>query len=272
MAEHKPSAFPDLPATTAALIRELALHKQVRDTEQAFVLEGAKPILELLRVKSPSVLAVVVTSTYLDTGNHALQHALAQQGRLVSVCRESVFAKMSDLTTAQGILAVIRKPSWDQEAVFKRPQVLGLYGEGLQDPTNVGTIIRTAAAFGLDALWLSVESADPFNPKIVRATAGTLLKLPIFSVKDTLVFANYGCSILASDSSSKRTRRLDEISTIPAKSVIALGNESRGLSQPTLEQAAVRFHIPISKEVESLNVAASAAIAAFHFSRLPKQG
>jgi TrmH family RNA methyltransferase len=271
MAEHKRSSFPELPAAKAALIRELALHKQVRDTEQAFVLEGAKPILELLRMKSPAVLAVVVTTTYLDTSNHALQHALAQQGAKVLVCRESTFAKMSDLTTAQGILAVLRKPAWHEDDIFTKPQVLGIYGESLQDPTNVGTIIRTASAFGLDALWLSTESADPFNPKIVRATAGTLLKLPVLSTNDASRFTKHACSILAADASGKRTRRLDEIATIPAKSVIALGNESRGLSQPTLEQAALRFHIPISQEVESLNVAVSAAIAAYHFSRLPRE-
>jgi TrmH family RNA methyltransferase len=271
MAEPHRASFPDLPAAKAALIRELALHKQVRDTEQAFVMEGAKPILELLRIKSPAVLAVVVTSTYLETGNHALHRALEQQGKQVFVCRESVFTKMSDLTTAQGILAVIRKPSWDQDGIFARPQVLGIYGESLQDPTNVGTIVRTAAAFGLDGLWLSADSADVFNPKIVRATAGTLLRLPILFIPDASRLTTHGLSILATDASGKRTRRLDEIRTIPAKSVIALGNESRGLSQATLEQAALRFHIPISKDVESLNVAASAAIAAFYFSRLPRE-
>ena len=263
--------FPELPAARAALIRELALHKQVRDTEQAFVLEGAKPIQELLRIKSPSVLAVVVTSTYLYTSNHALQQSLVQQGDKVFVCRESTFARMSDLTTAQGILAVLRKPVWDEDDIFKRPQVLGMYGESLQDPTNVGAIVRTAAAFGLDALWFSADSADVFNPKIVRATAGTLLKLPIFSVPDASRFARHACAVLAADASGKRTRRLDDIETIPAKSVIALGNESRGLSQPVLEQAALRFYIPISKDVESLNVAASAAIAAYYFSRVPRE-
>jgi TrmH family RNA methyltransferase len=272
MAEPRRAAFPDLPAAKAALIRELALHKQVRDTEQAFVMEGAKPILELFRTKSPAVLAVVVTSSYLETGNHTLHHALEQQGRQVFVCRESVFTKMSDLTTAQGILAVIRKPSWDQDGIFARPQVLGIYGESLQDPTNIGTIVRTAAAFGLDGFWLSTDSADAFNPKIVRATAGTLLKLPIFSIPDASRFTHYACSLLAADASGKRTRRLDEITTIPAKSMIALGNESRGLSQATLEQATLRFHIPISKDVESLNVAASTAIAAFWFGRAGREG
>src|SRR6185295_13561109 len=108
-------------------------------------------------------------------------------------------------------------------------------------------------------------------PKIVRATAGTLLKLPVFSVKDAGELARSHCAILAADSSGKHARRMDEITGIPAKAVIALGNESRGLSSDILRAAAIRFHIPISSDAESLNVAASAAIAAFYFSRLPRE-
>lgn len=272
MADPRHHAFPDLPAAQAALIRELARHKKVRDTEQAFVMEGEKPIHELLRAKSPAILAIVASSTYLETGDEFLHNALEQRRGSVFVCRDSIFQKMSDLTTAQGILAVVKKPAWNQDEIFARPQVLGLYGESLQDPTNVGTIVRTAAAFGLDGLWLSADSADVFNPKIVRATAGTLLKLPVLTVSDPSRFTQSGCAILAADTSGRRSRRIEEIAAVPAKAMIAFGNESRGLSQATLEQAAVRFHIPISGDVESLNVAASAAIAAFWFSRLPKEG
>lgn len=272
MADLRHHTFPDLPAAKAALIRELVLHKTVRDTEQAFVMEGEKPIHELLRAKSPAILAIVASSTYFETGDEFLHNALEQRRGSVFVCRDSVFQKMSDLTTAQGILAVVKKPVWNQDDIFARPQILGLYGERLQDPTNVGAIVRTAAAFGLDGLWLSADSADVFNPKIVRATAGTLLKLPVLTISDASRFTKYGCAILAADPSGKRSRRIDAIAAVPARTMIAFGNESRGLSSSTLEQAAVRFHIPISKEVESLNVAASAAIAAFYFSRLPKQG
>lgn len=81
-----------------------------------------------------------------------------------------------------------------------------------------------------------------------------------------------GCAILAADSSPRRSRRIEELAAVPAKAMIALGNESRELSRTTLGQAAVRFHIPIRTDVESLNVAASTAIAAFWFGRLPKEG
>ncbi|MGH7261120.1 MAG: TrmH family RNA methyltransferase [Nitrospiraceae bacterium] len=262
------SSFAELTAAQSSRIKRLLREKQTRDAERVFVMEGAKPIRELLRIKSPAIEAVVVTQPYLDTCEPAVRRSLDSQP--VYLCRNTLFEKLSDTTTSQGILAVIRKPAWDQTVIFKRPQVLGIYGECLQDPTNVGAIIRTAAAFGLDGLWLSADSADVFNPKIVRATAGTLLKLPVFIVKDAGELAEPHCTILAADSSGKHARRMDEIASIPARALIALGNESRGLSNATLRAAAIRFHIPISSDAESLNVAASAAIAAFYFSRVPR--
>jgi TrmH family RNA methyltransferase len=262
------TSFPDLTAAQSSQIKRLLRERQARDAEGLFVMEGAKPIRELLRIKSPAIESIVVTQAWLDACEPAERRLLGSQS--VHLCRSTLFEKLSDAITSQGILAVLKKPAWDQAAIMKRPQMLGIYGENLQDPTNVGTIVRTATAFGLDGLWLSADSADVFNPKIVRATAGTLLKLPIFSVAGSSVFTTHGCAILAADASGKRTKQLDEIETTPAKSVIALGNESRGLSQTTLGHAAVRFHIPISKDVESLNVAASAAIAAYHFSKLSR--
>lgn len=264
------SSFAELTAAQSSRIKRLLREKQIRDAEHVFVMEGAKPIRELLRIKSPAIESVVVTQPYLDTCEPAMRRSLDSQP--VYLCRNTLFEKLSDATTSQGILAVIKKPTWDQAAIFKRPQVLGIYGECLQDPTNVGAIVRTAAALGLDGLWLSADSADIFNPKIVRATAGTLLKLPVFIVKDAGELAKSHCAILAADSSGKHARRMDEITGIPAKALIALGNESRGLSNTTLRAAAIRFHIPISQDAESLNVAASAAIAAFYFSRVAKEG
>jgi TrmH family RNA methyltransferase len=262
------SSFAELTAAQSSRIKRLLKEKQARDADHAFVMEGSKPIRELLRVKSPAFEAVVVTQPYLDTCEPAVRRSLDSQP--VYLCRNTLFEKLSDATTSQGILAVLKKPVWDQTAMFKRPQVLGIYGECLQDPTNVGAIVRTAAALGLDGFWLSADSADVFNPKIVRATAGTLLKLPVFFIKDVGEFSRAHCTILAADSSGKHAKRMDEITGIPSKTIIAVGNESRGLSSDTLRAAAIRFHIPISSDAESLNVAASAAIAAFYFSRVPR--
>ncbi|MEK6619208.1 MAG: RNA methyltransferase [Nitrospirota bacterium] len=264
--------FPNLPSTKAALIRDLLRQKKTRDAERAFVLEGAKPILELLRANFPSLLAVVATPTYLEKSDPALQRALEQGSTPVYTCREMVFEKLSDVSTSPGILAVLKQPEWDQETIFKRPRLFGIYGEGLQDPANVGAIIRTAVAFGVDGLWLSSESADVFNPKVVRASAGAVMNLPVFTMENAAGFRKQGCALLAADPSGKHSRPVHEIDTIPARSIIALGNESRGLSEATLKQATLRFHIPTSWTMESLNVAASAAIAVFHFSALPREG
>ncbi|MGH7205343.1 MAG: TrmH family RNA methyltransferase [Nitrospiraceae bacterium] len=264
--------LPNLSSAKAALIRDLLRHKRTREVERAFVLEGAKPILELLRSKSPALLAVVATSTFLEKNRQAFGHALDQTRAAVYTCRDTTFEKLSDVSTSQGILAIVRQPEWDQEAILRRPRVFGIYGECLQDPANVGGIIRTALAFQADALWLSLDSADVFNPKVVRATAGALLMLPVFPLTDLGLFARHHCALVAAEPPRKGGRRIRAITSLPSRTILALGNESRGLSEATLKQAAFRFHIPVNPAINSLNVAASAAIALFYFSGLSDSG
>lgn len=261
------NAFLPVPLSTtkAAFIRDLIRDKKTRDVEHAFVVEGTKPVIELLRTCDPALQSVVVTPTWLDKSSAEERRMLEQSPVSVYLCRESVFEKLSSLTTAPGVLAVVRQPEWDQTQVLTRPHIFGLYGESLQDPANVGAIIRTALAFGLDALWLSPDSADVFNPKVVRATAGALLKLPVFVAPDPSVFDRYRCAMLAAVLPGTDSRAIHDLTHIPPRAVIALGNESRGLSSATIRQAAMRFHIPVGSAVDSLNVAATAAIAVFYF-------
>lgn len=267
-------SFPELPARQAALIRDLLGDKKAREAQRAFVLEGRKPILELLRINASSLLEVIVTRKGLEQADVRVSQALEQAKVPVHLCREQTFEHLSAVMTAQGILAVIRKTDWDEEAIFRRPLILGLVGESLQDPTNVGAIVRTALAFGLDGVWLTADSADVYNPKVVRATAGAIMKLPIFvgTSGETLAarFHQEHCALLASDPSRKRTVSIREIQTIPSRAMLAFGNESRGLSKTILDRANMTFHIPVHG-VESLNVAASAAIALYHFSALPRE-
>lgn len=264
-----------LPSAKARLIRSLVRHKKTRDTERAFILEGAKPIQELLETNASAVSTVVVTETWLKKHDRQLPQGLERAGTHVYACRESIFEQLSDVSTPAGMLAVVRQPAWNQETIFQRPRLFGLYGECLQDPANVGTIIRTAAGFGLDALWLSSDSADVFSPKVVRATAGSLLALPVFYGTDLTPFTQHGCALLATEppghGDREDSRAIREIQHIPPRSILALGNESRGLAETTLRQALIRFHIPVSRAIESLNVAASAAIAMFYLAGLPRE-
>ncbi|MDE3226493.1 MAG: RNA methyltransferase, partial [Nitrospirota bacterium] len=123
----------------------------------------------------------------------------------------------------------------------------------------------------LDALWLSADSADVFNPKVVRATAGGILKLPVLYIKDVAELTGQGCALLASVPAGKASRPITDLTNLPERAVLVFGNESRGLSDATLQRATVRFHIPVSQAIESLNVAASVAIAAFYFRMLSQR-
>ncbi|MGQ0810185.1 MAG: TrmH family RNA methyltransferase, partial [Nitrospiraceae bacterium] len=227
--------------------------------------EGTKSVQEILQTHETTPLAVVVTPTFLDKASPSLRQLLRASLCPAYVYRESLFEKLSDLQTAQGILTVVPQPTWDQEGVFQQPRLFGIFGERLQDPTNVGGIIRTAAALGVQALWLTPDSADIYNPKIVRATAGAILKLPVFQAEDPSQFVRRGCALLASEVVAQGAVPIQDIQELPRRAILAVGNESRGLSDATRKYATIHFHIPLRRGVESLNAAASTAIAAFYF-------
>ncbi|TKB95126.1 MAG: RNA methyltransferase [Nitrospira sp.] len=251
-------------------IRDLLLDRHVRTRERAFVVEGAHAVRDLLTRHPEQILTIVTASGYLEKEkrNDRLLRLTASTQQYF--CPDLQFSKLSDLDTPQGILAVVRQPTWDEGEVLGQPSVLGIFGEQLQDPANVGAIIRTAAALNVSALWLTPESADVFHPKVVRATSGVLLVLPIFAAKDVSGLIRQGCQIFAAETAGKEVGSIDDIHQAPRKLVLAFGNESCGLSVQTIGQATSRFTIPLNRGVESLNVAASVAIATFFFSRLSK--
>ena len=182
-----------------------------------------------------------------------------------------MFSVFSDLESPQGILAVVKQPRWNQEMPFGQSRLFGLYGEQLQDPANVGAIIRTAAALNIDALWLTPESADIYHPKVVRASAGAVLSLPIFIVEDVASLTRKGVVLFAAEAAEGQAVSMETIRTVPKRMVVGVGNESRGLSVHTLKQAVCRFTIPLGRHIESLNVAATTAIALHYLRRIDSE-
>ena len=255
----------------AARIRNLIRDKRARQKDGVFIVEGAKPVRDLLKTHSIEIQMLVMTSGFLRRESE--QDRLVRESAGVSSygCLDRNFAALSELEAPQGVLAVVRKPRWNEQEVLEKPTLLGLYGEGLQDPTNVGTIIRTAAALNADALWLTPESADVYNPKVVRATSGAILNFPIFALQNVSELVRQGCALFTAEAGGRGTCTMDTIRTVPRKLIIALGNESRGFSSATTRQAACRFTIPLSRQVESLNVAATAAITLYYLRKLPKK-
>ena len=254
-------------------IRDVIKSKGTRDRDRVFALEGAKPILELLDSAPATLVYIVVTQRFLEQQSAQARHRLLNSGCTVHCCPEHRFTQLSDVETPSGILAIVHHPTWNQTVLLDQSKLFGIYCDQLQDPTNIGTIIRTAAGLHVAGLWLSPNSADVFNPKVVRATAGTLLQLPIFAQVEVEELKVQNCTILAADSAMKEgVVPIRSIQSIPPRTIVAIGSENRGLSQATLRVATQRFTIPLSPGVESLNASAAAAIALFHLSGLPLEG
>jgi len=265
------ASHPLLTRSQGAHIRELLQDTRLRNQTGAFVVEGAHAVHDLLTRHPEQILTIVSSHGYLAKSREAVGIACPASSTQQYSCPDHQFCKLSDLDSPPGILAVVKQPTWNEDEILRQPSVLGIYGEQLQDPANVGAIIRTAAALDMSALWLSHDSVDVFHPKVVRATSGVLLALPIFSVKDLSGLMRENCRIFAAEAGRDGTISIDKIQHVPQKCILAVGNESRGLSPQILGQAALRFTIPLSRNIDSLNVAATVAIVTFYFSRLPKQ-
>ena len=255
----------------ASLLRLLLHDKKTRTQEGAFVMEGAKSCLDLIRSHPHAILSLTLSSHYLKSEPAAERRVRCKLAAHQFMCPDAVFEKLSDVETPQGMLAVVRQPQWDEAQVLGQARVLGIYGDQIRDPANVGTIIRTAAALNLTGVWLSSDSADCFSPKVVRATAGAALVIPIFCIQNSRSFSRHRCSVYSALVPSPGTVPLKSIRAIPRRLMIAVGNEGRGLAPDLVKISDVRFSIPLAREVESLNVAATVAIAAFYFSDLPTE-
>lgn len=253
----------------SSLIRQLLREKQVRSREGVFVVEGAKPCHDLISQHPQAIQSLLVSPRYLHAETSVDRSRRFNLEARQFVCSDPAFEKLTDVEMSQGILAVVRQPQWDQAQVLGQSRVLGVYGDRLQDPANVGAIIRTAAALNLSAVWLSHDSADHFSPKVVRATAGTLLALPIFRTTDLRTVTLSECRIYSAVLSSTDRVPIREIRTVPSRLLVAVGNEGAGLSSEIMKASQIRFSIPLAEGVESLNVAATVAISAFYFSGLP---
>lgn len=188
-------------------------------------------------------------------------HEIQLDGIEYEVVDDRVFASVSDTRTPQGILTLVQIPSYTEEQVLggKNPFLIVL--EDLQDPGNVGTIIRTAEGAGVTGIIVSRKTADLFQPKTIRATMGSVYRMPFLEVDDPSGYlselSGRGIRTYAAHLRGTGSYR-DQDYTGP--SAILIGNEGNGLSDRMAAQADVLVRIPMEGRVESLNAAVAAAV------------
>ncbi len=258
-----------LSRTEAKAIRRLASRRQ-REREGLFVAEGVRVVEELIDAGIVLSSAVVASSLEDTERGRALRERLeelAVSGR--AQLREATDAELRDLadtTTTQGVLVVARAPKARLDALQPaRPGVV-LVLDGVQDPGNLGTLARSAAAFGCDAVVCLPGTVDPWNPKVVRASAGAVFRLPVVQagleqLDDWL--RDHGVILVAADAGGDAVG--DE--SLPERVALVLGNEGAGLSEAVASRCARTVSIPMRGGTESLNVAVAGAILLYELTR-----
>ncbi|MBW4442243.1 MAG: RNA methyltransferase [Plectolyngbya sp. WJT66-NPBG17] len=246
------------------LIKDLRkLHRtKERREQQLFLIEGTHLIEEATALEVP-LLTVCCTETWQQQHPNLFERLQARSQRVELVSPE-VMKAIATTVEPDGIVATVDR-FHTRDVKFSQ---LGLVLETIQDPGNLGTIIRTAAAAGVEGLWLSEDCADIENPKVLRSSAGQWFRLPMSIRSD-----------LKSDLAVAKIQGMQLIATVPTAmqtyweidfsrpSLILMGNEGAGLSAELLELADVQVTIPLVAGVESLNVAIATALMLYEARR-----
>jgi RNA methyltransferase, TrmH family len=245
------------------------LEDVLRRRADGFLLEGRKAIADALARGDVAVREVWIVEGGDPAAASDLAEAAAARRVPVGIASERDLGALSETVTPQGALALVAdaaRPAADLLATARGPVLLL---DRVQDPGNVGAILRVAAAFRAGGVLVGEGTADPLGPKALRASAGTALLVPFArgGTQDLLraaAAAGYATWLLEGGGAD-----LFALRERPARLLLAVGSEGSGASEAVASAATARIGIPIAPEVESLNAAVAAAVAAAHLSRLP---
>ena len=236
-----------------------------RKKEQVFLIEGIK-----LFEEAP---VAWIREAYL-TGDalKRIQEKPALKEKLDQISWEEVsdevMEKMSDTQTPQGILTVLRCPEYSSADLLKKPEGLYLVLEDIQDPGNLGTMMRTGEGAGITAVIMNKTTVDIFNPKTIRATMGSIFRVPFLVVDDLPSFVTEmkknNIRIFAAHLNGKNYYAG---TSFQRKTAFLIGNEGNGLSEEITALSDERIKIPMEGKLESLNAGVAAALLLYEAKR-----
>ncbi|MGI6878597.1 TrmH family RNA methyltransferase [Microbacterium sp. gxy059] len=258
-------------AARVRTVKKLAQRSERRETGR-FLLEGPQAVREALTYRPDVVEHLYATPTGLE--KHGDLRALIDDAQaenpdlLWDYASEEVVQAMSDTVTPQGFVAVARQNPTALKDVFSgEPPRLVVICEEVRDPGNLGTILRAADAAGADAVILTGRTVDPFNPKVVRSTTGSLFHVP-FTVEGELADATgrargAGLRIVAADVKGEDLTAARERGTLAQPTAWVFGNEARGLADDAIALCDEALRLPIYGQAESLNLATAASVCLY---------
>ncbi len=236
----------------------LLKHKDKRAETNLFIAEGVRLCSELLSTNYPTEFVIISSSA--DESTLSLARKFYKRGIEVYVARRQQFVQLCETQNPQDILAIVRAKPTDFFVSF--PLIIL---DGISDPGNLGTIIRTADWFDIRTIVTSRESVDKFNAKVIRGSMGSFFRVNIFqndNLQSFLLELKRKCKIFAT--SLKATTKLDNIE-FPKECALVFGNEATGISPEILKLADKEFLIEGSGTAESLNLAVSVGIVLYSY-------
>lgn len=239
----------------------------LRREESLFVIEGGRLFWE---APVSLVREVYVSERFLKNADGKIKERLEKTG--YETVSEQVFAKMSDTKAPQGVLAVLAQQKYEKGSLLGTSSLLLLL-ENIQDPGNLGTILRTAEGAGATGVIMSRDCADIYQPKVVRSTMGSLFRVPFYQTKDILQEIRFlqGRNVKVYAAYLEGSEVYDEVD-YRGGSAFLIGNEGNGLTEETALAADKRIRIPMAGKLESLNAGVSAALLAYEAARQRRFG
>ncbi|WP_394280275.1 TrmH family RNA methyltransferase [Microbacterium sp.] len=238
--------------------------RSARQETGLYLLEGPQAAREALSYRPDTLEELYATPSAWD--KHQDIRTIAEAaGVEVQFASEAVLDAMADTVTPQGIVAVARQSPTAVRDIFEGDPKLVVICEEVRDPGNIGTIIRAADAVGADAVILTGRTVDPYNPKVVRATTGSLFHLPVAvgaDLAETVERARRaGLRVLAADVGGEDF--LAHRETLVEPTAWVFGNEARGLEPEAVALVDLSLKLPIYGRAESLNLATAASVCLY---------
>jgi TrmH family RNA methyltransferase len=233
--------------------------RQYRDKTKLFLIEGYRELLRALEGNQQIDTLYFCRELFLGSNEQSLIDNLVKRGARLTECSEKVFRKISYRDRPDGLLAVApqRGRQIEEFAAFSKPMKAPLYivAEAIEKPGNLGTILRSSDAVGVNGVIVCDRCTDIYNPNVVRASVGTLFTVPVVETNgaDALSWLKrHGIAVLAATPSAK-LRYTDVDMRRPL--AIAVGTEQLGLSERWMKEADLQVSIPMCGTADSLNVA-----------------
>lgn len=236
--------------------------KKYRDEEKAFVVEGTKFVLEAIKEKA-NLNYIIIKASFRDKIETSLNLLDEQRNILYFICDDDVFDSISDTVNSQGVLAVIKKREYFIEDIITSYKYI-VFLDRIQDPGNLGTMLRTVDAFYPAALVLNKGCTDVYSPKVARSSAGSIFRVPLVYCQDEIkTITNLKKNGFKVYSTVVDSSLSFEDILITEKICIIIGNEGSGVSQEIINLSDQAISIHMSGKSESLNASIAAGITIF---------